>query len=102
MNCQLLMASLSSPLGRRTGSLPSFTRYQSLDAFLTDPRHDIPGNRMTFPGIKDQQARHDSPSSLDCYNLVHRSRSALPTTLTELSAIAAAAMIGLSVHPNTG
>jgi hypothetical protein len=36
------------------------------------------------------------------YNLVSRSRSALPTTLTDDSAIAAAAMIGDSNSPNVG
>ena len=36
------------------------------------------------------------------YNLVTRNRSALPTTLTEDNAIAAAAMIGDSRSPNTG
>ncbi len=41
---------------------------------------------------------------LDCarYNLAPRSRSALPTTLTDDSAIAAAAMIGDSRMPKLG
>ena len=36
------------------------------------------------------------------YSLVSRSRSAFPTTLTDDSAIAAAAMIGDSNSPNVG
>ena len=36
------------------------------------------------------------------YNAARRSRSALPTTLTDDSAIAAAAMIGDSSRPNSG
>ena len=31
----------------------------TLDVWLTDPAAMIPGNRMTFPGIKDDSARKD-------------------------------------------
>jgi cytochrome c len=64
--------SLAGLWGRKAGTLSSFMRYspalrssdivwddQTLDSWLKDPRHDIPGNRMTFPGIKDEAARHD-------------------------------------------
>jgi cytochrome c len=64
--------SLAGLWGRKAGSLPSFARYSpalkssdivwndgTLDAWLKDPRRDVPGNRMTFPGIKDDQARAD-------------------------------------------
>ena len=64
--------SLAGLWGRKAGSLPSFTRYspalkssgivwddRTLDAWLKDPKHDVPGNRMTFPGIKDDRARAD-------------------------------------------
>jgi cytochrome c len=64
--------SLADLWGRKAGSLPSFQRYSpalrsssivwngdTLDAWLKDPRRDVPGNRMTFPGIKDDQTRHD-------------------------------------------
>jgi cytochrome c len=64
--------SLACLLGRKAGGLESFSRYSpalkssgvvwdeaTLDAWLKDPAHDIPGNRMTFPGIKDDRARHD-------------------------------------------
>jgi cytochrome c len=64
--------SLAGLWDRKAGSLPSFTRYspalkssdivwdgQTLDTWLKDPKHDVPGNRMTFPGIKDDRARAD-------------------------------------------
>jgi cytochrome c len=31
----------------------------TLDTWLTDPAAMNPGNRMTFPGIKDASARND-------------------------------------------
>lgn len=64
--------SLAGLWDRKAGSLTSFERYSpalkgadivwneaSLDPWLADPAHLIPGNRMTFPGIKDGQARAD-------------------------------------------
>ena len=64
--------SLSGLWTRKAGSLPSFTRYsdalkssgvvwdsKTLDAWINDPAHLIPGNQMTFPGIKDGQRRAD-------------------------------------------
>lgn len=42
------------------------------------------------------------PNRIRRYSRVSRSRNALPTTLTEESAIAAAAMIGDSRMPNAG
>lgn len=64
--------SLSGVYGRKAGTLQSFRRYsdalkssgvtwddKALDAWLADPQHDIPGNEMTFPGIKNPQQRAD-------------------------------------------
>jgi cytochrome c len=64
--------SLAGVLGQRAGTVEGFARYspalqeaevvwteQSLDAWLADPQGVIPGNRMTFPGIADRQARAD-------------------------------------------
>ncbi len=64
--------SLARLWGRKAGGLASFERYSpalksaditwddhSLDPWLTDPAHMVPGNRMTFPGIKNEQARAD-------------------------------------------
>jgi cytochrome c len=64
--------SLAGLFGRKAGSLSSFSRYSpamkaaqhvwddgTLDTWLTDPAAMIPGNRMTFPGIKDARARED-------------------------------------------
>lgn len=57
---------------RKAGTLESFRRYSSalrssdivwndktLEAWLRDPRNVVPGNTMTFPGIKDAQQRSD-------------------------------------------
>jgi cytochrome c len=32
---------------------------QSLAAFLGDPKASLPGNRMSFPGVKDEAVLHD-------------------------------------------
>ena len=57
---------------RKAGSLTSFSRYspalksanivwndQTLDEWINDPQHVVPGNQMTFPGIKDARQRAD-------------------------------------------
>jgi len=64
--------SLANLWGRKAGALASFERYSpalrtagivwddaTLDQWLADPAHMVPGNRMTFPGIKDAQVRAD-------------------------------------------
>jgi cytochrome c len=64
--------SLSGLWNRKAGALEDFTRYspalrssgivwndQSLDAWLANPQHVVPGNTMTFPGIKEAQTRAD-------------------------------------------
>jgi cytochrome c len=64
--------SLAEVWNRKSGSLPSFPRYSSalksagiiwtddtLDEWIKDPQHFIPGNTMTFPGIKDAGQRAD-------------------------------------------
>jgi cytochrome c len=64
--------SLAGLWGRKAGGLASFKRYspalqssgvawddKSLDAWLKDPQHFLPGNAMTFPGIKDERQRAD-------------------------------------------
>lgn len=62
--------SLAGIWGRKAGSVDGFARYSSalksagivwkedtLDAWLADPKSVIPGNRMTFLGVKDRRAR---------------------------------------------
>jgi cytochrome c len=57
---------------RKAGALESFTRYspslmssgivwndQTLNAWMANPQHLVPGNTMTFPGIKEPQQRAD-------------------------------------------
>jgi cytochrome c len=64
--------SLSGIIGRKAGSIESFDRYsdalkssnivwddKTLDAWLADPQHVVPGNQMPFPGIKNPQQRAD-------------------------------------------
>jgi cytochrome c len=64
--------SLAHLWNRKAGSLASFSRYSSamksaniewndktLDEWITDPQHVIPGNQMTFAGIKDAKQRAD-------------------------------------------
>jgi cytochrome c len=64
--------SLSDLWGRQAGSLASFNRYspalksanivwndKTLDDWIADPQHFVPGNQMTFAGIKDARQRED-------------------------------------------
>ncbi|MGH7485142.1 MAG: c-type cytochrome, partial [bacterium] len=64
--------SLADLWNRKAGSLSSFSRYsaplknshfewndKTLDAWIKDPQHMVPGNTMTFPGIKDAKQRAD-------------------------------------------
>ena len=62
--------SLAEIWNRKAGSLSSFPRYSpalkssgiiwndhTLDEWLKDPQHFIPGNTMTFPGMKVPETR---------------------------------------------
>lgn len=64
--------SLSGLWKRKAGTVQGFTRYsdalkssgviwndQTLDSWLDDPQHAVPGNTMTFRGVKDAQQRTD-------------------------------------------
>lgn len=64
--------SLAGVWNRKAGTLASFTRYspamksaniewndRTLDEWIADPEHLIPGNQMTFAGIKDPRQRAD-------------------------------------------
>jgi cytochrome c len=64
--------SLAGVFGREAGAAEGFHRYSdalrsaalvwredTLDPFLADPQGFLPGNRMTFRGIDDAQARAD-------------------------------------------
>ena len=64
--------SLADVWNRQSGSLASFPRYSpalksagiiwnddTLEEWIKDPQHFIPGNTMTFPGIKDARQRAD-------------------------------------------
>ena len=64
--------SLAELWNRKAGSLASFSRYspalqssdvvwndKTIDEWIKDPQHLVPGNQMTFPGVKDAQQRGD-------------------------------------------
>ncbi len=64
--------SLAEIWSRKAGSLTSFPRYSpalkssgiiwnddTLDEWIKDPQHFIPGNTMTFAGMKDRRQRAD-------------------------------------------
>jgi cytochrome c len=64
--------SLAEIWNRKSGSLASFPRYSpalksagivwnddTLDEWIKDPQHFIPGNTMTFQGVKDARQRAD-------------------------------------------
>ena len=69
---QLTGPSLAGIVGRRAGAVEGFMRYsealrkadvtwneKSLDAWIADPQKFIPGNLMTFRGIRDAGQRAD-------------------------------------------
>ncbi len=73
--------SLANLFGRKAGAVPGFLRYsdalkrsgvvwdeKTLDGWLKDPEKFIPGNDMTFPGIKDDQARRELIAYLKAAN----------------------------------
>jgi cytochrome c len=64
--------SLAELWNRKAGNVASFPRYspalksadlvwndKTLDEWIKDPQHLVPGNQMTFPGVKDPQQRSD-------------------------------------------
>jgi cytochrome c len=64
--------SLAELWNRKAGSVASFPRYspalksadlvwndKTLEEWIKDPQHVVPGNQMTFPGVKDPQQRSD-------------------------------------------
>jgi cytochrome c len=69
--------SLADVWNRKAGSTASFSRYspalksanivwndKTLDEWINDPQHVVPGNQMTFAGIKDARQRADLLSFL--------------------------------------
>lgn len=86
--------SLASIFGRKAGTVPGFQRYsealqksgvvwdeKSLDAWLRDPAGFIPGNVMTFAGLKDEKLRKDLIHYLklaDATPAAHRAGPRLP------------------------
>jgi cytochrome c len=62
---------LNGIMGRTAGTYPGYTYSESnktsgivwspeeLDKYLTDPQKVVPHTKMIFPGLKDEQKRHD-------------------------------------------
>ncbi len=83
--------SLSGLFGRKAGGLASFSRYSTplksssviwsddtLDQWLADPQHVVPGNQMTFPGVKDRAQRADLLAFLKEATQPGRARASQP------------------------
>jgi cytochrome c len=83
--------SLANLFGRKAGTASGFQRYSdalkgsgvtwnetSLDAWLREPAKFIPGNEMTFAGIKDEKLRRDLIQYLKTADSDPRARRAGP------------------------
>ena len=67
-------------IGRKAGSVEGFNYSEAmknsgitwdeaqLDEYITDPKKKIPGNKMVFPGIKDELQRGDLIAYLASFN----------------------------------
>ena len=67
-------------IGRKAGSVEGFNYSEamknsgitwdetSLDEYITDPKKKVPGNKMVFPGIKDELQRGDLMAYLASFN----------------------------------
>jgi cytochrome c len=67
-------------IGRKAGSVEGFNYSEamknsgitwdeaSLDEYLADPKKKVPGNKMVFPGIKDELQRADLIAYLATFN----------------------------------
>ena len=83
--------SLANLFGRKAGTAPGFQRYsdallrsgviwdeKTLDAWLSEPGSFIPGNVMTFPGLKDEAVRRDLIQYLRAADSIPAARRAGP------------------------
>ena len=67
-------------IGRKAGSVEGFNYSEAmknsgitwdeaqLDEYITDPKKKVPGNKMVFPGIKDELQRGDLIAYLASFN----------------------------------
>jgi cytochrome c len=67
-------------VGRKAGSVEGFNYSEAmknsgitwdeanLDEYITDPKKKVPGNKMVFPGIKDELQRADLIAYLGSFN----------------------------------
>ena len=71
---------LNGLMGRKAGSVEGFTYSEAMknsgitwdDAafheYITDPKKKVPGNKMLFPGVKDETERSDLIAYLASFN----------------------------------
>jgi cytochrome c len=71
---------LNGVVGRKAGTYPGFKYSQAneksgltwtpeeLNTYLTDPQKVVPGTKMIFPGIKDEQKRKDIIAYLEQFD----------------------------------
>lgn len=71
---------LSGVVGRTAGTYPDFQYSEAnkssgivwtaekLDQYLTNPQATVPGTKMIFPGLKDDQKRKDVIAYLEQFN----------------------------------
>ena len=67
-------------IGRKAGSVEGFAYSEAmkksgitwdeaqLDEYITDPKKKVPGNKMLFPGVKDEIERSDLIAYLASFN----------------------------------
>jgi cytochrome c len=67
-------------IGRKAGSVEGFNYSEAmknsgitwdeaqLDEYITDPKKKVPGNKMVFPGVKDELQRGDLIAYLASFN----------------------------------
>ena len=102
--------SLANLFGRKAGTAPGFQRYsdalqrsgvtwddKTLDAWLGDPARFIPGNTMTFAGVKDDGVRRDLIQYLKAADTISVDRRAGPR-LPDLKKAPPAGVVNMVRH----
>jgi cytochrome c len=71
---------LNGLMGRKAGSVEGFSYSEAMknsgitwdDAqfheYITDPKKKVPGNKMVFPGVKDEIQRDDLAAYIESFN----------------------------------
>jgi cytochrome c len=71
---------LNGLMGRKAGSVEGFTYSEAMKSsgitwddtafheYIADPKKKVPGNKMLFPGIKDEVERDDLAAYIESFN----------------------------------